>query len=61
LACGIALSILEPTGISAGLHLVSWLPPQLDEAAVVEAAAQAGVGIEGITHRTGSATQAQAA
>jgi GntR family transcriptional regulator/MocR family aminotransferase len=40
---------LEPAGVSAGLHLVTWLPPDLDEAAVVEAAAAAGVGIEGVT------------
>jgi GntR family transcriptional regulator / MocR family aminotransferase len=40
---------LEPSGVSAGLHLVTWLPPDLDEAAVVEAAADAGVGIEGVT------------
>jgi GntR family transcriptional regulator / MocR family aminotransferase len=40
---------LEPAGVSAGLHLVTWLPPQLDEATVVEASARAGVGIEGIT------------
>jgi GntR family transcriptional regulator/MocR family aminotransferase len=40
---------LEPVGISAGLHLVTWLPPDVDEAAVVEAAARAGVGIEGVT------------
>jgi GntR family transcriptional regulator/MocR family aminotransferase len=37
---------LEPTGISAGLHLVTWLPPHLDEAPVVAAALQAGVGID---------------
>jgi GntR family transcriptional regulator / MocR family aminotransferase len=40
---------LEPTGISAGLHLVTWLPPHLEESAVVAAAARAGVGIEGVT------------
>ena len=40
---------LEPAGVSAGLHLVTWLPPHLDEATVVDAAARAGVGIEGIT------------
>jgi GntR family transcriptional regulator/MocR family aminotransferase len=40
---------LEPAGVSAGLHLVTWLPPHLDEATVVEAAADAGVGIEGVT------------
>ena len=39
----------EPTGVSAGLHLVTWLPPHLDEATVVDAAARAGVGVEGIT------------
>ncbi|MGZ6692136.1 MAG: MocR-like pyridoxine biosynthesis transcription factor PdxR [Solirubrobacteraceae bacterium] len=40
---------LEPAGVSAGLHLVTWLPPGLDEATVVDAAAGAGVGIEGVT------------
>jgi GntR family transcriptional regulator / MocR family aminotransferase len=40
---------LEPAGVSAGLHLVTWLPPDLDEATVVNAAARAGVGIEGVT------------
>jgi GntR family transcriptional regulator/MocR family aminotransferase len=40
---------LEPAGVSAGLHLVTWLPPHLDEATVVEAAARAGVGIDGVT------------
>jgi GntR family transcriptional regulator/MocR family aminotransferase len=40
---------LEPAGVSAGLHLVTWLPPDLDEATVVEAAGRAGVGIEGVT------------
>jgi GntR family transcriptional regulator / MocR family aminotransferase len=40
---------LEPAGVSAGLHLVTWLPPHLDEAAVVGAAARAGVGMDGVT------------
>jgi len=40
---------LEPAGVSAGLHLVTWLPPGLDEATVVDAAARSGVGIEGVT------------
>jgi len=40
---------LTPAGIAAGLHLVCWLPPHLDEATVVKVAAQAGVGIEGVT------------
>src|SRR5580693_718399 len=39
---------LEPSGISAGLHLVTWLPPQFDEATVVEAALRAGVGIDAV-------------
>jgi GntR family transcriptional regulator / MocR family aminotransferase len=39
---------LEPTGISAGLHLVTWLPPHLDETAVVRAARRAGVGIDAV-------------
>jgi GntR family transcriptional regulator / MocR family aminotransferase len=40
---------LEADGISAGLHLVTWLPAHLDESTVVDAAARAGVGIEGVT------------
>jgi GntR family transcriptional regulator/MocR family aminotransferase len=39
---------LEPSGISAGLHLVTWLPPHLDETTVVEAARHAGVGIDAV-------------
>jgi GntR family transcriptional regulator / MocR family aminotransferase len=44
------LPALEPVGISAGLHLVTWLPPDLDEATVVEAAYRAGVGVDGVGH-----------
>jgi GntR family transcriptional regulator/MocR family aminotransferase len=40
---------LRPTGISAGFHLVAWLPPDLAEAAVVAAAARHGVGVYGIS------------
>jgi GntR family transcriptional regulator/MocR family aminotransferase len=39
---------LEPSGISAGLHLVTWLPPHLDETTVVEAALRAGVDIDAV-------------
>ena len=39
---------LEPDGVSAGLHLVTWLPPHLDEAAVVTAARRAGVGLDAV-------------
>jgi GntR family transcriptional regulator / MocR family aminotransferase len=38
----------EPTGIAAGQHLVTWLPADLDEATVVEAAASRGVGVYGV-------------
>ena len=38
----------QPTGIAAGQHLVAWLPADLDEAAVVEAAARCGVGVYGV-------------
>jgi GntR family transcriptional regulator / MocR family aminotransferase len=40
---------LEPAGIAAGLHLVAWLPPDLDEAAVIAAAAREGVAVVGVT------------
>ncbi|MDN3359832.1 PLP-dependent aminotransferase family protein [Actinomadura sp. DC4] len=39
---------LEPAGVAAGLHLVAWLPPGLDEAAVVTAAARRGLGVYGV-------------
>ena len=39
---------LEPVGISAGLHLVTWLPPHLSEAAALDAARGAGVGLEAV-------------
>lgn len=39
----------EPTGIAAGLHLVAWLPPDLEESRVVTAAAQEGVAVAGLS------------
>ena len=39
---------LEPAGIAAGLHLVAYLPDDLDEAAVVAGAADRGVGVESL-------------
>jgi GntR family transcriptional regulator/MocR family aminotransferase len=38
----------ETTGISAGLHVVTWLPADLDEATVIEAAALRGLGVYGL-------------
>lgn len=40
---------LEPAGVSAGLHLVAWLPDDVDEAALVAAAARQGVRVNGVT------------
>ncbi|MEV4360355.1 PLP-dependent aminotransferase family protein [Nonomuraea sp. NPDC049625] len=39
---------LRLAGIAAGQHVVAWLPPDLDEAAVVAAAARHGLGIQGV-------------
>ena len=39
---------LQPVGVSAGLHLVTWLPAHLDETAVVNAARRAGVGLDAV-------------
>jgi GntR family transcriptional regulator/MocR family aminotransferase len=39
---------LVPAGIAAGLHLVTWLPPDLGEAAVVSLAAERGLGVYGL-------------
>jgi GntR family transcriptional regulator/MocR family aminotransferase len=38
----------EPIGASAGIHLVAWLPADLDEGSVVAAAARHGVGVPGV-------------
>jgi GntR family transcriptional regulator/MocR family aminotransferase len=40
---------LEPAGIAAGLHLVAWLPQELDEATVIAAAAREGVAVAGLS------------
>jgi GntR family transcriptional regulator/MocR family aminotransferase len=39
---------LRPTGISAGLHLAAWLPPDLDDTEVVAAAAHQGLRVYGL-------------
>jgi GntR family transcriptional regulator/MocR family aminotransferase len=40
---------LRPAGIAAGLHLVAWLPADLDETEVVAAAGRHGVGVYGVS------------
>jgi GntR family transcriptional regulator / MocR family aminotransferase len=40
---------LEPAGIAAGLHLVAWLPADLEEGAVIAAAAREGVAVAGVS------------
>ncbi len=40
---------LEPAGIAAGLHLVAWLPQDLEEATVIGAAARQGVAVAGVS------------
>ncbi|TWD79143.1 GntR family transcriptional regulator/MocR family aminotransferase [Kribbella amoyensis] len=39
---------LEPVGISAGLHVLTWLPPDLSEDAVAAAARERGLGVYGL-------------
>jgi GntR family transcriptional regulator / MocR family aminotransferase len=39
---------LRPGGIAAGLHLVAWLPPGMEEGEVIAAAAERGVAITGL-------------
>ena len=41
----------DPVGASAGLHVLAWLPQDLDEGAVVTAAATAGIGLAGLAPR----------
>lgn len=40
---------LRPVGIAAGLHLVTWLPSDVDEGALVAAAARRGVAVNGVS------------
>ncbi|WP_328417843.1 PLP-dependent aminotransferase family protein [Micromonospora sp. NBC_00389] len=40
---------LEPVGVAAGQHVVTWLPHDLDEAAVVAAAARHGLAVQGVS------------
>jgi GntR family transcriptional regulator / MocR family aminotransferase len=40
---------LRPVGASAGLHVVAWLPPGIDETSVVDGALALGVNVNGIT------------
>ena len=40
---------LRPVGASAGLHVLAWLPDLLDESAVIELAAAAGVAVDGVS------------
>jgi GntR family transcriptional regulator/MocR family aminotransferase len=40
---------LRPVGASAGLHVLAWLPAGIDEATLVANAAEAGVGVDGVT------------
>jgi GntR family transcriptional regulator / MocR family aminotransferase len=42
---------LRPGGAAAGLHVLAWLPDDVDEAAVVEAAAGAGIALGGLAAR----------
>jgi len=50
-ALGRHLPELQPVGASAGLHVLTWLPPDLDETAVVDAAAAAGIRLQGVGRR----------
>jgi GntR family transcriptional regulator/MocR family aminotransferase len=39
---------LRPEGASAGLHVLAWLPPGVDEPGLVAEAAEAGIGLQGV-------------
>ena len=42
---------VRPVGASAGLHVLAWLPPGTDEAAVVAGASDAGIAVPGLRQR----------
>ena len=50
-ALGRHLPELRPVGASAGLHLLAWLPPDLDEAEIIEAAGRSGIRLQGVGRR----------
>ena len=39
---------LTPTGIAAGMHLLAWLPDELEEDAVIARAHAAGIRLDGL-------------
>ena len=47
-ALALRLPTLRPDGVSAGMHAVAWLPADLDEAAVIGAAARLGLRVNGV-------------
>ena len=42
------LTQLRPAGISAGMHLLTWLPDHLDEDTIIAAASTAGIRLDGV-------------
>ena len=40
---------LEPVGASAGLHVLAWLPDDVDERGLIDGAGAAGIGLTGVT------------
>ena len=48
-------------GASAGLHLLAWLPPDLDETEIIEMAGRNGIRLQGVGRRrpAGFATTGQ--
>ena len=40
---------LEPSGASAGLHVLAWLPDGIDERSLTRRAGEAGIGLTGVT------------
>jgi GntR family transcriptional regulator/MocR family aminotransferase len=51
---------LEPCGASAGLHVIAWLPPGVQETPVVEVTASQGVALSGLArHHSDPATARQ--
>jgi GntR family transcriptional regulator/MocR family aminotransferase len=50
-ALGRELPDLDPSGASAGLHVLAWLPDGADERATIGSAVRAGVGLNGLTRR----------
>jgi GntR family transcriptional regulator/MocR family aminotransferase len=52
---------LHPEGASAGMHVLAWLPPELDPDLIVDGAASIGIGLGSVPRGSGGAPEGRGA